>query len=31
VPEVAVGFALAGLVSIQGKRTLWYRITFSSP
>ncbi len=31
VLEVAVGFALAGLVSIQGKRTLWYRITFFIP
>ena len=31
VLEVAVGFALAGLVSMQGKRTLWYRITFFIP
>ena len=31
VLEVAVGFALAGLVSVQGKRTLWYRITFFIP
>jgi raffinose/stachyose/melibiose transport system permease protein len=29
--EVAVGFALAGLVSVKGKRTGWYRITFFIP
>jgi raffinose/stachyose/melibiose transport system permease protein len=31
VLEVAVGFALAGLVSAKGKRTAWYRITFFIP
>ena len=31
VLEVAVGFALAGLVSVKGKRTGWYRITFFIP
>jgi raffinose/stachyose/melibiose transport system permease protein len=31
VLEVAVGFALAGLVSVKGKRTIWYRITFFIP
>jgi raffinose/stachyose/melibiose transport system permease protein len=31
VLEVAVGFALAGLVSVRGKRTGWYRITFFIP
>lgn len=31
VLEVAVGFALAGLVSAKGKRTAWYRVTFFIP
>ncbi len=31
VLEVAVGFLLAGLVSVGGKRTGWYRITFFIP
>ncbi|HVQ88251.1 MAG TPA: sugar ABC transporter permease, partial [Actinomycetes bacterium] len=31
VLEVAVGFALAGLVSVKGKRTAWYRVTFFIP
>ncbi len=31
VLEVAVGFALAGLVAAKGKRTAWYRITFFIP
>lgn len=31
VLEVAVGFALAGLLSVRGKRTAWYRITFFIP
>lgn len=31
VLEVAVGFVLAGLVSVGGKRTGWYRITFFIP
>ncbi len=31
VLEVAVGFALAGLVSVRGRRTGWYRITFFIP
>lgn len=31
VLEVAVGFGLAGLVSVQGKRTAWYRVTFFIP
>lgn len=29
--EVAVGFALAGLVSVKGRRTGWYRIAFFIP
>ena len=29
--EVAVGFVLAGLLSVKGKRTGWYRITFFIP
>ncbi len=29
--EVAVGFALAGLVSVRGRRTGWYRIAFFIP
>ena len=31
VLEVAVGFALAGLVSVKGRRTGWYRIAFFIP
>ena len=29
--EVAVGFVLAGLVSVRGRKTAWYRITFFIP
>ena len=31
VLEVAVGFALAGLVSVKGRRTGWYRVAFFIP
>lgn len=31
VLEVAVGFILAGLVSVKGRRSAWYRITFFIP